>query len=308
MVRPAPATHGSRPSNYRRPYDGSRSTVRPAHRTRDYRYARPSYRAVRPHPSAYNAPPLRTMYRPYYTRWYQHPWYRYSYSTTTVVNFGFGCDPWAPGWRPNYRSGWNWMPGVWVGSVWSPGWWAPVRTAPVGYMYVPGFWDGSVYVDGWYRPNNRTDGDWAWVEGYYLDDGTYVRGHWHPTKPGPAGYTWEPGFWDGETWIDGFWRPEYRSSFAWVSSFYDADGIYHGGYWAPLDQQAGFVWIPGWFDGNGWIEGYWVAETEYQSTDVTNWQPAEGWNDGWEVSGFGDGTIVNGGDVPQGAPLGLPVD
>ena len=28
-----------------------------------------------------NKPPRRTYYRPYYTRWYCHPYYRYQYST-----------------------------------------------------------------------------------------------------------------------------------------------------------------------------------------------------------------------------------
>lgn len=326
MARPTPRTHGTRPTGGTRPYQPTtRRVVRPPHRTRDHRYARPSYRYVRNHPAALRPVPTARWYRPYYTRWYVHPWYRWTHSTTVVVNFGFDCYAWSPWWSPPARAGWMWVPGVWVGASWTPGHWAPVRTAPVGYVYVPGYWDQDVYVEGWYRPAEREQGDWSWIEGYYLDDGTFVRGHWRPTKPGPDGYLWEPGFWDGETWVDGFWRPEYRSAYTWVSSYYDADGIYHGGYWAPLEERAGEVWVPGWFDGNQWVEGYWVPEAEYESTDVSSWEPAAGWDDGWEVEGFGDGAIVAGdgsdtaapapapapasvAPVPEGSPLGIPVE
>lgn len=259
---------------------------------------------MRPAPGVGYAPPAIYGYRPYYSRWYVHPWYRWTYSTTVVVGFGFPCYAWTNTWIPPYRSGWTWYAGSYVGSAWWPGYWGPSTVAPIGYTYVPGYWSGSMYVDGWYRPNARTDGAWTWVDGYYLDDGTYVRGHWRPTRAGPQGYLWEPGFWDGQEWVEGFWRPEFRAGYTWVSAYYDEDGTFHTGYWAPLQQSPGQVWIPGWFDGTRWIEGYWVNEQEYESTDVQGWQPPEGWNDGWDVGGYGNGQVQPPADAQ---PLGLPV-
>lgn len=151
----------------------------------------------------------------------------------------------------------------------------------MSYVYVPGWWQSDIYVEGYYRPSYREDGDWDWIDGYYLEDGTYVSGHWRPTYLGLDGYVWEPGFFDGEYWVEGFWRPEYRSGFFWISSWYDDDGIYHTGYWEPSYPIPDQVWIPGWFDGNEWVNGYWISEDEYQSTDIDSWKPEEGWNDGW---------------------------
>jgi hypothetical protein len=233
-----------------------------------------------------------------------------------VVGFGFDCYAWNSTWRPPGRTGFLWVNGVWVGRVWTPGYWAPSHVTPVGYSYVQGYWQDDTYVEGFYRSEQRDDGDWAWVDGYYLEDGTHVRGHWMPTKPGPEGYMWEPGFWDGEVWVEGFWRPEFRMDFAWVSAHFDGDGIYHSGYWAPLNEAAGYEWIPGWFDGNQWVEGYWVEQVEYQTTNPSDWAPEDGWQDGWDVGGFGDGELEDTGapavqeaePVRSGMPLGLPVD
>ena len=201
-----------------------------------------------------------------------------------------------------------------MNQYWNPGYWQPVSRAPrANYVYVRGWWDDEVYIDGYYRPEGRTDGQWEWVEGYYLDDGTYVRGHWRPLQAAPQGYLWEPGFWDGETYVDGFWRPEYRPDFTWVSSYYDTDGVFHAGYWMPYDDQVGFVWVPGWFDGNQWVDGYWVRHNEYVSEDVQDWQPQTGWNDGWEVgAGWGDGEVMNNHSsgeyvYEEDLPLALPV-
>ena len=233
--------------------------------------------------------PHHTAYRPYYTRWYVHPWYRAYYSTWVVVSFDFVPSPWVVTWVPPSRPGWEWIPGYYdVYGYWVPGYWAPVYSAPtyngVQYVYVPGWWQDDLYVEGYYRPEYRDDGDWNWVEGYYLEDGTYVPGHWEPVGASPDGYTWEPGFFDGETWIEGFWRPTYRAGFTWISAWYDEDGIFHTGYWEPTQANPGAVWIPGWFDGNQWVEGYWVSEAEYSSTDPNDWQPEAGWNDGWDPS------------------------
>ncbi len=300
---------GQRPTGYVRPYNGSRPNVNQVYRTNDHRYARPSYRVVRNYAGTTYVAPARVAYRPYYTRWWVHPWYRWTYATTCVVGFGFYVDPWSYTWAPPVRAGWSWVPGAYMYNYWTPGYWAPAAPV-VGYTYVPGWWQGQTYVDGYYRQAARTDGDWSWVDGYYLDDGTYVRGHWMPNKAGPAGYTWEPGFWDGETWVEGFWRPEYRASFTWISSYYDEDGVFHSGYWMPVEAQPGFVWVPGWFDGNAWQEGYWVRSDEYEQTDPATWTPEPGWDDGWQVgSGWGDGEVLQNATPGPGAdaPLAIPV-
>ncbi|MBT3223385.1 MAG: hypothetical protein HN348_30305 [Proteobacteria bacterium] len=319
-----PESHGQRPSGATRPYTNphsvNRDRARPPHRAhRDHRYARPTPRHVRPHPHAHYRPPTHYYYRPYYTRWYVHPYYRYHYSTSVVVNFGFVTMAWYDTWIPPHRAGWSWSPGYWDYGYWHPGYWRPIVQAPVHYVYVPGWWDSEVYVDGYYRPEERDDGDWEWVEGYYLEDGTFVRGHWMPLIDGPEGYGWEPGFWDGEDWVEGFWRPEYRPGYTWISSYYDEDGIYYSGYWMPYEDQAGYVWVPGWFDGNEWVVGYWVRIEDYESADLSNWEPEEGWNDGWEVgAGWGDGEVVENhidGNVDEtyeevyadDMPLGIPV-
>jgi hypothetical protein len=100
-----------------------------------------------------------------------------------------------------------------------------------------------------------------------------VWGHWAPADAAPDGYVWEPGFWDGDEWVEGFWRPAARVDQRWVSSAYDADGVYHAGYWQPIAQWPGFVWIPGWFDGETWIDGFWVEEGTYRASDPDAWAP-----------------------------------
>jgi len=263
------------------------------HRSPDVRYARPSYRAVRPYPAARYVVPGHYYYRPYYSRWWCHPYYRYSYATVAVVGFGFSVYAWDAGWAPPYRYGWVWMPGYWSWGYWHPGFWRPTVAAPIGYVYVNGWWEGDAYVEGYYRKDARDD--WEWVEGYYLDDGTYVRGHWAPTYDGPEGYRWEPGFWDGETYVEGFWRPQFRSGFFWVSSFYDEEGIFHSGYWMPETEPPGQIWIPGWFDGNEWVPGYFEDEQAYYDTDLDAWEPEEGVDDGWEM-----GEVIYDGIEEQG--------
>jgi len=251
--------------------------------------------------------PGRYHYRPYYSRWYVHPYHRYHYSTWVVVSFTFAVHPWQVGWIPPARAGWSWMPGYWSGPVWVPGYWSPVSYAPVyygvNYVYVPGWWQNDIYIEGYYRPDTRDDGDWAWIEGYYLEDGTYISGHWEPTGVAPEGYSWEAGFFDGETWVEGFWRPTFRTNYVWISSWFDADGIYNSGYWEPTEAVPGQVWIPGWFDGNTWVEGYWIDESAYSSTDYDSWQPEEGWHDGWDP----ETGAVEPEPVDERAPLAVPV-
>jgi len=74
-----------------------------------------------------------------------------------------------------------------------------------------------------------------------------------------------------------------RDGFRWVDAWYDAGGVYHGGYWEPVVDRPEHVWIPGWFDGVAWIAGYWVPVREYEAVDPTAWEPDEGWDDGWQA-------------------------
>ena len=303
VTRPTPRTiPTTRPGGTLRSPTTSRPSGRPIYRTHDVRYARPSPRAVRVYPRAHYHVPRVYTYRPYYTRWWCHPYYRYSYATVAVVGFGFPVYAWNAYWVPPYRPGWTWVPGYWAWGYWNPGYWAPLTPAPVNYVYVNGWWEGDAYVEGYYRAEAR-DG-WEWIDGYYLDDGTYVRGTWVPTSDPPEGYLWEPGFWDGETYIDGFYRPQFRKGFYWVAAWYDSDGIFHSGYWQPEEERPGFVWIPGWFDGNEWVPGYWEDEQTYLDTDVESWTPPEGLEDGWEEGEVydEDGHIVLDDDGPSDAP------
>jgi hypothetical protein len=274
---------------------------RPVHRTRDPRYHRPHYRSVRRHPHVHYAPPHRWSYRPYYTRWYCHPWYRYQYSTTAVVTLGFVTYAWTDTWVPPSRSGWAWVSGYYAYGYWHPGHWSPVAPPPVHYVYVPGWWDQQVYVEGYYRQESREG--WRWVDGDYVEEGDYASGDWVPDEEAPEGYAWEQGFFDGDTWVDGFWRPEYRDGFSWMSDYFDDEGIYHAGYWVPTSENADHAWVPGWFDGTGWIDGYWVEESELASADLESWEPSDGYDDGWEIgTGWGDGEVLSN-DSQQGAEL-----
>jgi hypothetical protein len=242
----------------------------------DPRYHRPASYGVRPVGSS--GPPVVVTYRGWYTGYWCHPWYRWQWGTSAVVWFGWTPYPWYDTWIPPYRWGWSWAPGYWSYGFWYPGYWMPVAPVPVGFVYVPGWWEDEVYVEGYYRSDAR-DG-WDWVDGYYLEDGTYVRGHWQPAEDAPEGYVWEAGFWDGEEYHDGFWRPEFLDGYVWVSSYYDQDGLFRAGYWAPLDDKPGHQWIPGWFDGTEWIPGYWITDEEAQREDVEHWTPPEGVRDG----------------------------
>ena len=275
----------------------------------DHRTARPHPRHVRNrHPDARYGRPGYRGYWGCYGGWWVHPYWRYTYGTWAVVWFPWSVDPWSPYWVAPGRVGWTWVPGGWVGGVWWPGHYTPTTTIyidqGVSYAYVPGWWEGEAYVEGYWRRARRDDGDWVWVEGYYLEDGTHVRGHWMPAEPGPEGYLWEPGFWDGEVWVGGFWRPQYRRGFRWIASYYDTSGVFVGGYWEPLEDEPGQVWIPGWFDGNGWNEGYWVPEKEYVQADPDAWQPAEGWDAGREESRAEPvAPIVLDDDAPLAVPI-----
>ncbi len=197
---------------------------------------------------------------------------------------------------------------------WHPGHWSPQRPAAAWYgarwLWVSGYWFGSAYVDGYWRVAERSDGNWEWIEGEYSDAGVWTRGHWSPRGAAPAGYSWEPGFWDGEEWVEGFWRPSGRDGYQWVEGGYNDDGAWESGYWEPTEPRAGHVWIPGWFDGETWVGGYWVSDAEYAATDTSTWTPAEGVDDGWDVPDAAPPTqAVEGEEIPLALPAGaIPTD
>lgn len=278
-----------------RPYDASDLDARDhmvAPRSDSGPIYRPDPGYVRNHPDGGPAP-RHSSYRGYYGGYYCHPWYRYQYYTTATVWFGFGVYPWTPGWIPPARYGWGWVPGYWYFGWWHPGYWRPTVVVPVGYVFVPGWWQTeTIYVEGYYRKAERSN--WRWVDGHYLDDGTFVRGHWVPVGDHPEGYTWVPGFWDGERWMEGFWRPEYRKGFRWLDGFYDENGLFQAGYWVPVGTRPGMVWVPGWFDGTAWVEGYWIDEAEVEASDPESWEP--------EIP-EADAPI----ELDDGAPLAMPV-
>ncbi len=235
----------------------------------DHRYGRPEQwhvRALPGHPA-----PRSPAYEGWYTHWWVHPYWRWVHATTAVVNLGFRCMPWDVAWVPPFRPGWQWAPGHWGGTTWTPGHWEPLGRAPVGYVFVPGFWVAGFWVEGHWRVQDRRG--WRWVDGAYVADGVYQQGHWQPAISAPVGRVWEPGFWDGEIWVEGFWRPVRYPGYSWVSARWGDDGVYRCGYWEPTRDRPGFTWVPGWFDGTEWQGGYWVSDAVYQTTDTDRWQP-----------------------------------
>jgi hypothetical protein len=311
---PGPRSGGAEPARIRHPEveraphaeTAARHERAPYHST-DHRFARPNPYHVRAYAGAHHPPPPHYWYRPWYTHWYVHPYYRWTTATVAFVWFDYTVDAWADGWAPPPRPGWVWVPGHHEAGWWVPGHWAPVGPPPAvyggGWVYVPGWWHGTSYVEGYWRAPTRT-GSWAWVDGHYQADGDYVWGHWAPVGATPAGYSWEPGYWDGEEWVEGFWRPTLRSDYRWVSAWFDDDGVYHGGYWEPDEDRPGSVWIPGWFDGHEWIDGYWVPEDEYRAADPASYTPDPGWDDGWDAAKSVDHPAPY--DTDE-APLALPV-
>ena len=257
---------------------------------------------MRANPHAPGPPPHFFWYRSWYSHWWVHPYWRWQTATVLVVSFPFTAHAWVDTWGPPPRAGWRWVAGRHVGPRWVPGYWAPTRPVPrAGYVFVPGWWIGDVYIEGYWRIPDRPDGDWVWIDGHYNEDGSYIPGHWRPVADAPDGYVWEPGFFDGQVWVEGYWRPARRDGYHWVAATYEGDGIYDAGYWDPVDGKPGYVWVPGWFDGNQWIEGYWVTEAEYKNTDPSSYQADDGWNDGWDDKSS---------DVAadEGPPIAIPVD
>lgn len=277
-----------------------------AHHSSDHRYARPRPAYVRQHPEAHHAPPAARWYRAYYTRWWVHPYYRWVHATVAFALFDYEVYAWTAGWAPPPRTGWVWVPGHMEAAWWVPGHWMPVGPVPVSYggrwTYVPGWWVGDRYLEGYYRAADRGPA-WVWVEGAWTGDGVYRWGHWEPVGHTPSGYIWEPGYWDGEDWVDGFWRPALRNGYRWVSAAFNEDGIFEGGYWEPMEQRPDCVWIPGWFDGTAWVDGYWVTNAEYSSAKPDTYNPPPGTDDGWDTS-----TVSPTEPATDEQPLAIPVE
>ncbi len=286
---PAPAStpHVARPTvptPVRDPHPaepaGPADSVQPVEgwRTSDHRYAHPDPHYVPHSPEASYPPPAWDPYRPWYTNYWVHPWWRWTHATVVVVSFDHACSPWVDVWTPPPRPGFVWMSGHWEGPYWVPGSW--VMTYPPSsyatYHWVSGWWLGDRYVEGYWRVNERPG--WYWVDGAYYADNSYAWGAWYPLDEPLDGYVWEAGFWDGRDWVEGFWRPEQRDGYRWVTASYGPDSVYSAGYWEPLTAQPGQLWIPGWFDGESWVEGYWVPD----DTPEVSFTPPEGWTTGGE--------------------------
>lgn len=189
----------------------------------------------------------------------------------------------------------------------TPGYYVPEKPEPEpGYVYVQGFWVGENYIEGYYRLESRPGDTWMWMDGVYLEDGTYQWGTWVPRKQPPEGFVWEPGFFDGKTWNDGFYRPMERAGYEWVPALYNDDGGFNTGYWAPTEDKSGQTWVPGWFDGKTWVQGYWVTEAEARNADPEDWSP--GASDP-QAERYPEDTPNNEPDDSQDLqPIAIPVD
>ncbi|MFM2246638.1 MAG: hypothetical protein RL071_2712 [Pseudomonadota bacterium] len=247
----------------------------------DPRTARPNPVRRLPHPEASGPPPANYGYGPRYTMWWVYPWWRYTSPTTVIVVLPGVLYPWMIGWEGPPRDGYLWLEGHTMAGYWWPGSYQPTLSPPefygVPYVWVDGYWIGARYVEGFWRPERRLDGDWVWVDGAYDAEGAYHPGTWEPAAPWPAGMTWEPGFFDGQQWVEGFFRPPSRAGFVWVEARVDpANGVRHNGHWLPLEQRPGHVWSPGWFDGRQWNEGTWVTSAALAAGVPSDWAPAPG--------------------------------
>ncbi len=273
-----PPTHG-RPPSYRPPPPSRH----PPSRYNPYWYnPRPVSRAVPWYYVYY--PPYYAPYYPWHLRWYVHPYARYWWPVSHWVWLGGPVYPWTIGWAAPVRPGWVWVSAVAVGTAAAvtannrrasePGHYEPAQEPPQEYVYVEGFWVGDGYVEGFYRLQSRGD-DWLWVDGRYTEDRVYQWGYWMPRKAPPQGYRWEPGFFDGERWVEGYWRPVERAGFTWVNSFFNEEGEFTTGYWAPTEEKQGMTWIPGWFDGTSWVEGYWADSREVQKANLEDFEPGD---------------------------------
>jgi hypothetical protein len=148
---------------------------------------------------------------------------------------------------------------------------------------------------------DRSDGDWVWIDGHYNEDGSYIPGHWRPVADAPDGYVWEPGFFDGQVWVEGYWRPARRDGYHWVAATYDGDGIYDAGYWDPRRRQARLRLGPGLVRRepvDRGVLGHGGRVQEHRSVELPG---RRGWNDGWDDKA--DRSAAD-----EGPPIAIPVD
>jgi hypothetical protein len=142
--------------------------------------------------------------------------------------------------RPAVRAGWVWVDGSYAGNAWVSGHWRPAQAqAPSGYVWEAGFWDGDGWVEGFWRPQFRQG--YAWVAAFADADGVRHNGYWAPLE-GRDGYTWVPGWFDGERWIDGYWVEDCA---------YDAEDVAH--WQPPAGRDAG--WDVQGYGSGGIVEG-----------------------------------------------------
>lgn len=214
---------------------------------------RPRWTTVPRYAGAFGPPTRVWSYRPYYSRWGQHPYRRFRYATT----------PSAAQSEEGFRE------------IRGPDGRAlrePTFPPPPGYVWEAGYWSGDDYIEGFFRIRVREDGAWDWVAARQRR-GRRVGGYWRPEQV-VEGYSWEPGFFDGVDWVAGFWRPMERPDFVWVPARRDGS-VLETGYWRPERDRAGSVWIPGWFDGSQWVPGLWVDEASYDEAEAIGWQPLD---------------------------------
>ena len=83
-----------------------------------------------------------------------------------------------------------------------PGHWRPIQTVPPGYVWEPGLFDGNGYTDGFWRPAVRPG--YRWVSAAWHPSGAWTAGYWLPAEAVPE-HIWEPGYFDGNTWVEGRW-------------------------------------------------------------------------------------------------------
>jgi hypothetical protein len=99
----------------------------------------------------------------------------HGYARARVPTYYAG-NPWAYGWAPPYRAGWNWVVGGYDRfGYWRPGYWVPGWSRP-GFVWAPGYWLGNSWVEGYWRSAYRPG--FVWVDGCYGPGGAWTEGHW----------------------------------------------------------------------------------------------------------------------------------
>ena len=102
--------------------------------------------------------------------------------------------------------------------------WEPSAEIGPG-VTVPGFW----------RAQSRRG--YSWEKAYRDKDNRWYPGYWKPS----SNYTrkngtmkWVPGYWTGKKWNPGYWRRPERDAVTWMGGYYDRQGRWRAGHWAPV--------------------------------------------------------------------------